>query len=190
MNQSTQPNIPLIAEDEEFKTVKIYDEYYDNYLISNYGRVYSLNCNRIIYHKVDKWGYTNFKLHKNGKVKYISGQRLVAFAFVSKSNPEYNTVNHIDENPKNNYYKNLEWCDCEHNLNHGSTQKRRAAKRSKAVIQYDLNHDFVAIYQSLPEASKNNNISITQIFNGCHDGKAHSGYYWRYTSDLKEGETL
>lgn len=98
MKQTIQPNIELIAEDEEFKTVVIYDETYPNYLISNYGRVYSLKANRIKYFSIDNKGYTRFILSKNGKIKAISGHRLVAFAFVVNPQPdEYNTVNHLDE---------------------------------------------------------------------------------------------
>lgn len=129
--KTEQPNVKLIAEDEIFKTVRIYDEYYENYLISNYGRVYSLNVKRIIYEGETKGGYTRFKIHKNGKTKYISGQRLVAFAFVINLHPDkYNTVNHLDENPKNNKWTNLEWTTDKGNLNYGSAQKRRAAQSS------------------------------------------------------------
>ena len=152
MKQIEQPKIPLIANDEEFKIVKIYDEYYDNYLISNYGRVYSLHCNRIIYQRVGTHGYISYKLYKNGKIKYIAGQRLVAFSFVSNPNPDkFNIVNHKDENPKNNKWTNLEWCDDKWNLNWGSAQERRAAKRSKRVLQFDLENNLIAEYKSLPD---------------------------------------
>ncbi len=182
MNQVEQPNVELVAEDEEFKVAKIYDEYYENYLISNYGRVYSKNVNRIIYFSIDQYGYTRFKLHKNGKTKYISGQRLVAFAFVPNGDPEkYNTVNHKDEFDKtNNKWTNLEWCDDKWNINWATAQKRRAAKRSKKVFQYDLNNNLIAEYESLPDLFAKTGYYPSTMCGVCRKEKIYKGYYWKY----------
>ncbi len=190
MQKFQQPNVDLVATDEIFKPVKIYNQSYDDYFISNYGRLYSFKTDRCLCQKIDKRGYVSYKLFRNGKIKYISAHRLVAFAFVVNPKPKvYNTVNHLDENPQNNYYANLVWCTDKINLNYGTAQKRRAAKRSKAVMQFDEQHKYIASYSSLPEASKSTHISITPIFQGCHDGQLHKGYYWFYAEDVKGGDT-
>lgn len=43
--------------------------------------------------------------------------RLVAEAFIPNLN-NYPVINHIDENRKNNYVENLEWCTQKHNVLH------------------------------------------------------------------------
>lgn len=55
--------------------------------------------------------------------KYI--HRLVAMYFVP--NPEdMPIVNHIDNNPLNNHYSNLEWCSHRHNIQHGYDIRKTA----------------------------------------------------------------
>ena len=53
--------------------------------------------------------------------KYI--HRLVAMYYVE--NPEdLNVVNHLDNNPLNNHYTNLEWCTHKQNIRHGIDYRR------------------------------------------------------------------
>ena len=112
--------------DEIWKNI---DDYEDSYMISNYGRVKSLE--RIVIckdHSAKKYkekimkeryhnGYAIINLWRNGQMKRYYIHRLVAAHFVE--NPkEYNIVNHIDGNKTNNYYENLEWCTAKHNIQH------------------------------------------------------------------------
>ncbi|MDF1496325.1 hypothetical protein [Caproiciproducens sp. CPB-2] len=181
--KTEQPNVELIAEDEIFKTVRIYDEYYQNYLVSNYGRVYSKNVNRFLYQGIDNHGYTRFKIYKNGKEKKISGQRLVAFAFVKNPQPDkFNTVNHKNEIKTDNFYLNLEWTDDRGNLNWATCQKRRSTQRAKKVLQFDLNNNLIAEYDSLPDIKKKLGYNGSVICNRIKSGEPYQGYYWRHTS--------
>lgn len=169
--------------DEKFRTVKIYDEVYPNYYISNYGRVWSCNVNRFMSYKIDSYGYVRYRLHTNGKEKYISGQRLVAFRFVRNPKPdEYNVVHHKDENPLNNYYKNLMWTDDKCNLNWKDTQKRRAAKRMKKVAQFDLAGNLLMTFMGLPEIKDKLGYNGSVICNHIKNGIEYDGYYWRHVS--------
>lgn len=186
MKQIEQPKIPLIVNDEEFKIVKIYDEYYDNYLISNYGRVYSLNRNIILSKRIDSHGYIKYKLSKKGKYKYITAHRLVAFSFVENIYPDkYNTVLHKDDNPTNSKWTNLMWGTCKMNLNWNDCQKRRAAKRSKKVLQFDLENNLIAEYKSLPDLFSKTGYHASKMCKVCRNEELYNGYYWKYA---KEGE--
>ena len=82
-------------------------EGYPNYMVSNKGRVKSLNYHRerkekIMENKKTKTGYLRITLNKNGKYKTFAVHRLVAEAFIPNPNnlPE---VNHKDENKQNNF---------------------------------------------------------------------------------------
>ena len=50
--------------------------------------------------------------------------RIVAHTWIPKGYSKINcNINHIDENRKNNYYKNLEWCTLEYNTRYSNGVK-------------------------------------------------------------------
>lgn len=106
------------------KDVEIWKEtQYPKYLISNYGRVKSLQFKkpRILATPVHCHGYRVVHLvdSENGKRNgiYVKIHRLVAKAFLK--NPDvYPEVNHIDGNKLNNHPSNLIWCNRSQNIRH------------------------------------------------------------------------
>lgn len=55
---------------------------------------------------------------RSGRRRKYKVHRLVANAFVHNPMPlMYTQINHIDGDKKNNRASNLEWCDCQHNMN-------------------------------------------------------------------------
>lgn len=72
---------------------------------------------RIMKQKIDKRGYKRVSLWKDGKCKDWLVHRLVAMAFLEKSEGR-DCVNHIDGNPSNNNLDNLEWCNYLENVEH------------------------------------------------------------------------
>ena len=131
-------------DDEEWRDVVGYEGLYK---VSNYGLVINSDC-RIVgtyYNEEQSVFKSPFKdvnrynvvgLYKNRKRTLYQIHRLVAMVFVENPNPsEFNTVNHIDENIHNNYYKNLEWCTTQYNLHYGSANQKRANSRRKSNNQ-------------------------------------------------------
>ena len=101
--------------------------YESKYQISNFGRVKGLD-RKIIYGDESKGEYHTkkesilkstitghyemIKLEGNNSVTIHS---LVANHFIPKIENK-NYINHIDQNPLNNFYKNLEWCTQSENI--------------------------------------------------------------------------
>ena len=155
---------------EEWRDIKGYEGYYQ---ISNFGRVKSLprdvgrnRCKNEIIMKtsLDKDGYENLVLRKNGKQRHFRVNRLVAEAFLENPN-NYPQVNHKDEDKTNNNVNNLEWCSAKYNVNYGS----RTEKASKKVICVTTGK----IFKSIAEASKYYNLKGNHI-SACCKGKLKS----------------
>ena len=92
---------------EEFRDLKDFD----NYQISNLGRIYSKKrrtCLKV--KRLGNSGYYQVRLSKDGKYVYKNLHRLLAETFIPNPN-NYRTVNHINGNKLDNRLANLEWAD-------------------------------------------------------------------------------
>lgn len=152
---------------EEWKPVKDYDDY----LISNFGRVKSIKYKkeRILKPKKNHKGYLSVGLSNNGKYKNAVIHRLVANAFLENT---YNLpqVNHKDENKQNNCVSNLEFCTNDYNMKYS---------RAKKVIQYDKENNFIKEWNCINEAQRE--LNILHIVECCQGKiKNAGGYIWKY----------
>ena len=113
--------------EEIWLPVKDYEGYYE---VSNLGRIkrlfkfrkYREYNSKILKFKVSDFGYLSIGLTKDGNKKFFLIHRLVAFAFLSKTENR-NSVNHIDRNKSNNCVLNLEWVSNMENSCHYRKQK-------------------------------------------------------------------
>ena len=156
--------------------------YEGKYQVSNTGRVRSLNYNRTGKIKVrkqgkDKLGYKSVFLCKDGKNKGYLVHRLVALAFIPNPN-NYPVINHKDENPSNNYYKNLEWCTQEYNCNYGNCRKKMSEARkgkhhteeTKRKVNETVEHRNLILHIDTQHQTqvKKQLEKIQQIYSNCH----------------------
>ena len=83
------------------------------YLIDEYGTVYSKYKKGCLKPKKDKDGYLNLSLAGIDKTVYVRVATLVAYNFIGKppKNMKDPTIDHIDNNIVNNYFKNLRWME-------------------------------------------------------------------------------
>lgn len=177
--------------EEVWKDIQGYEGYYQ---VSNKGNVRSVDrevrCSnsirfykgRILSQCEDDHGYYRVLLSKAGKHRSSQVHRLVAEAFIENPNdlPE---VNHKDEISKNNCVENLEWCSKKYNLEYGTGRQRSVQMHRKAVIQFDMNGNFIAEYDGVNTAARairkpKDATAITK----CCGGKKQTahGYIWRY----------
>ena len=81
---------------------------YDNYEVSQHGRIRNNKTNLIRTNQTDKGGYKIICLTKEAKQKLHKIHRLVAFAFL-ENKPNDTKVDHIDHNRAKNMLNNLRW---------------------------------------------------------------------------------
>lgn len=181
------------------------------YQISNYGQVKSVprrgTDGRIIKPSFSGSGYLQTHLCSNGVCKSYLVHRLVALHFIDNPN-NYPEVNHKDENKTNNYFENLEFCTRKYNENYGTKKLRSVAnhnykesalksaahhnykivaeKQAKAVLQFDLNNNFIKRWNSLHDIYRELNYSIGNISRVCNNklNKVY-GYIWKFEEDYQ-----
>lgn len=171
------------------------------YQVSNFGNVMSLNYGNRGYAKkltpkCNNSGRLWVELLKGGKRKCMLVHRLVALAFIPNPN-NFPQINHKDENPKNNFAFNLEWCTQSYN-NHYSIERhpeysiylrrkkraptgaewhrihdgenrnnRKPSKLSFPVLQYDKAGKLLKKWETLYSAYKENNWNASSIKECC-----------------------
>ena len=159
------------------------------YEVSNHGIVRRADTKRIKATPLNAYGYPQVSLYKNGKNRLMRVHRLVAIAFVENPNPTmYDCINHKDENPCNNYFENLEWCDRSYNNNYGSHNTKVAKSHSIPVEQYNLKGQFVKEWVSATEASRELGIPQVAINSCCLRKPKYNqagGFLWKYKHDEK-----
>ena len=116
---------------EIWKYINGYEGLYE---ISNKGRVRNAE-GRILKARTQNKGYFYVTLHSNHKERKFTIHRLVAEGFIPKIN-EFNQVNHINGNKKDNSVENLEWCNQRLNYNHGM---------QKFLYSHNENHYFAKL---------------------------------------------
>lgn len=102
------PNIDLIHDDEEFRRI-YHNGVKTNYMISNYGRVWSDNRNIIMKPGTDRAGRANIHLLVEGKNWIPNISRLMGLAFLGEPPEDDWEIDHIDNNPFNDSLENLQW---------------------------------------------------------------------------------
>lgn len=161
---------------------------FDNYSVSNYGRVLSKagNKEKILKGSMDKDGYLSIQL----KTKRLRIHRLVGLMFLETPNTDPNNlqINHIDENKSNNCVSNLEWCTAKENINYGTCLERGATKRSKQVFQYTISGELVNTYPSATKVEQQQTGFFQANISTCCLGKTKTayGYIWSFTELTKK----
>lgn len=137
------------------------------YAITEDGQVWSYK-NKIFLKSADNGrGYLQVELYKDGKPKMYYIHRLVAEAYIP--NPHnYETVDHINNNSKDNRVDNLQWMTRENNTRKG---------RSKSVYCVELGR----IFSSQKAAALELGLDQGNISKVCR-GVIHKtgGYHFRF----------
>lgn len=162
---------------EEWKTF----EDYNNYLISNKGRIRNITTNRLLKPSVAS-GYYKVRLSKNGKVKDFLIHKLVYCLF---NNEEYLVdrnyiIDHIDANKLNNNVSNLRKITNSENAI-AALYEQQVNNSAKRVGQYSLDDELLNIFPSTREAAKQLKLDSSTISKVCRgQNKTHGGFIFKY----------
>lgn len=191
---------------ENWKDIKGFEGIYQ---VSDEGRVRSLDRKdntgntrkgKVLAIQKRPNGYMCVHLSKNGKTKWFLVHRLVAEAFVENKNSDYTIVNHIDNNPVNNFASNLEWTTYKGNMEWSSFQGRMKGcpenfnkvheKNKIPVIATDKDGN-KQWFSSQVEAGEILGVQSGHISAACrkeYGYKTVGGYSWEYADETKQSE--
>lgn len=170
----------------------------DGVSVSNLGRV-RRDCDGFIYKlcKNSRTGYNYVDLRwrmQGGRNTKVA--RLVATAFVP--NPENKPcVDHINTIRDDDRATNLRWCTRSENMNNPITKKkilekpfRESPKRRKAILQYDLDGNFIREWDSATSFGKAISKDVGGNIIACIKGKQPSayGYKWKYKDEYDKSK--
>ena len=169
---------------EEWKDIPNYEGLYQ---ASNLGRIksfYGLK-EKILKPRLNNKGYYEIGLRKQSIRKFYCVHRLVWIAFNGQI-PEGYEINHLDERPVNNALSNLSLVTHKENINYGTRNERagkvlKNGKKSKPVLQFDLQDNFIKEYQSTHQVERELGFNQGHIVKCCNGKyKQAYGYKWKY----------
>lgn len=158
---------------------------YDGYMVSDLGRVKSLNYNRtgeekILRPKKGRGGYLRVQLYKDGVGKNCYVSLLVWEAFNGPIPPGMQ-VNHISEEKTDCRLANLNLMTPKENTNWGTGITRRAKSKSKMVEQYTLDGTHICTWFSAIGVQRELGYSHGYISSCCRgERKTAYGFVWKY----------
>ena len=156
---------------------------FNNYKVSNFGRLISIKTNKILKPTDNGRGYLRFSLlgdDNNNHTVYL--HRIIAEAFIP--NPDNKPcIDHINTNKQDNRIENIRWVTYKENTNNELTieRVRNSGKKNKKKICSIDEADNKVVYSSVIEAKIKLNVSYTAISN-CLRGRSKTcnGLRWMY----------
>jgi DNA-binding CsgD family transcriptional regulator len=171
--------IPLMAPDEIFVFINSEEIVPGRYMVSNYGRIFSLLNNVFMQQQSTDKGYLRVGLScLDGKKHIYFVHRLVMMTFLPIENPEQYQVNHINGCTWCNWLCNLEWATPLENVHHSYEELRPEVEaicisKEKA---YEVGNLIKDTTLSLKEIAEKTGVSYVNVRNiSC--GSSHKDVY-------------
>ena len=167
----------------------IYEGQETDYSVSTEGEVRKDTTNYIL-SQSSQQDYKFVGLIINGKQKRMRVHRMVALTFIDNpDNKPY--VNHINGNRSDNNVENLEWVTPSENTQHAVNTGLFKSGRARAVVQYNLNGEQMATFESASEAARQTGGSQSKITMCCRGQRdSANDYQWRYYDDIQDVQKI
>lgn len=189
-NQSI--NLEFVEDVEIWKPIVYKDIIPGMYSVSNHGRVFSHDSNRLKPVSCNGRYYPTAKFRCKGNIlRKYDLHPIIATMFVPGYDDKHNIVNHID-NTYNNHWRNIEWCTFSWNNSHARHLDNPRGKYKLTIDQCDYIRDLIMTYKNpsqvyqMIDTDKCPQISMDIIdsIKGIDAGYRKS---WKYTQkELKE----
>ena len=167
-------------EEEIWKDI---DEF-DGYMVSNMGNVKSFRQSKdgkLLKQTDDGAGYMTLNITNISGPKVFKVHRLVAQAFLDKSEIDKKLVNHKNGIKNDNRLSNLEWMNHQENTKH-AIENELTVHATHKVSQFTINGVFIKNFDSIKQAAEVTNCSRSCISNVCRGiTKTTGGFVWKYT---------
>ena len=154
---------------------------YQNYLVSNYGRVRHATKNNLLKPSLT-CGYYKVRLSKDGLTEDKMVHKLVWELFSDWDMPDnISVIDHIDGNKTNNHINNLRKISLSENVK-AALYETKTNATAKRVAQYDLNGNFIKEFPSAAAAARELNLDSSVISKVCRGDKykSHGGFKFKY----------
>lgn len=155
---------------------------FEKYEASDSGLIRVASSKKLVPQSNNHNGYLQVSIRDNdGKHKSRRVHRLVMLAFVGDSK---DSVNHINENKKDNRLENLEYLPIRDNIKYGTGEIRKSKAHKKPVLQINIETgDIIARHESSNDAALSLGLDKSNITKVCR-GKARQtgGFKWEYDS--------
>lgn len=148
------------------------------YKINKFGDVLTIKFNRLKVNGIDRCGYKNLSLYKDGKPYHIKVHQLVARIFLGASDGL--CVNHKDGNKENNHVSNLEYITQKENIRHawslGLCNPSQGNNHYRSKINTD---DVIKIRQDVLNGISYNTLSKRYNMSASNLSRVARGKIWK-----------
>ena len=158
---------------------------FEDYEVSNMGRIRRRSDKYIRALKKNKLGYVRIDLYKNHKPHWLSVHRIVAQTFL-ENNECLPQVNHKNGVKNDNRLENLEWCSRSENIIHAYKNKLRKPPKETPVRCIETGEEFANLHEAARKVGGNASNLFRALYGGSNY-KTFSGLHWELTkggSDL------
>lgn len=155
---------------------------YPQYFIDEKGNIWSQKSKKFLKQQLDKDGYFQVTLSKQGKTKRFFVHRLVAESFLEKPNTEeFLTVDHINRNRQDNRIENLRWATSETQIANKDFSNLKQCLGIGVWLCDKNTHEHLKHFNSIKDCARylgniNKNVRIGKVLK--NQAKSAYGYFY------------